>query len=503
MKTNTFITTGLAILPLAFLGGMVIAPLWAMLNYQDAALLWRELLADDYYQRRILWTIFQAAATVCMTLLLALPVGWALARLDFVGKRWLLRGLMLPFVLPTLVVAMGVLALFGERGVLWRGWADTAYLLLYGNVFFNLPVMIRAAYQGFLAVPRHQLALAKLFGANVWQRFWWIEWAVLKNGLLGAACLVFLYCFSGFGLALLLGGRRYATIEVEIYQLIAHELDMSRASVLVWCVLAITALASGLSAWLNRPIHAAKIQTVQPEKPRGWQQKSVLWLAWAIVLLVEGLPLLAIVFQAARAGEAWRVWLSAETWLAVKNTVGFTLCAVVLATVFGVCHAAVARQWLWLRGLMFLPMMISPVCLAFGVLLLYPDWSASLWLLLGLYALMAYPFVAKDVLTAWDNLPPCYISVARVGGATRFQAARYVLMPLLRPALRRGMTVAAATCVGEFAATLFLSRPEWLTLTTLIYQKLGKVGAYPQALVLALGLMMLSVVIFALIDSDE
>lgn len=502
MKTQHSITFILAILPLAFLGGMVLAPLWAMLRYEDAAWLWRDLIADNYYQWRMTWTIFQAAATVVITLILALPVAWTLARLDFVGKRLLLRGLMLPFVMPTLVAGMGVLALFGEHGVLWRGWSDTAYLLLYGNVFFNLPVMIRAAYQGFLAVPHNQLTLAKLSGANAWQRFCWIELPVLKNWLLGSACLVFLYCFSGFGLALLLGGQRYATIEVEIYQLIAYELDMSRAGVLVWCVLATTAMAGGLSAWFGRHTHALRIQRTQPEKPQSWQQQVMLWVSWAIVWGCCGLPLLAIVFQAAKADTAWQIWWAADTWLALKNTVMFTLLALLLATVLGVLHAAVARQWAWVRGVTFLPFMISPVCLAFGVLLLYPEWSASLGLLIGLYALLAYPFIAKDVLAAWDSLPVRYVAAARVFGATRFQAACYVVLPLLKPALRRGMTLAAATCVGEFAATLFLSRPEWLTLTTLIYQKLGKVGAenYQQALVLALGLMLLSVAIFALID---
>ena len=39
------------------------------------------------------------------------------------------------------------------------------------------------------------------------------------------------------------------------------------------------------------------------------------------------------------------------------------------------------------------------------------------------------------------------------------------------------MAFAAATALGEFAVTLFLSRPEWATLTTLIYQRLGQPGA--------------------------
>lgn len=75
-------------------------------------------------------------------------------------------------------------------------------------------------------------------------------------------------------------------------------------------------------------------------------------------------------------------------------------------------------------------------------------------------------------------------------------------LPLLRPALRRGMAFAAATALGEFAVTLFLSRPEWSTLTTLIYQRLGHPGAasLDQAFVLACLLMLLALLAFLLIE---
>ena len=70
------------------------------------------------------------------------------------------------------------------------------------------------------------------------------------------------------------------------------------------------------------------------------------------------------------------------------------------------------------------------------------------------------------------------------------------------PALRRGMAFAAATALGEFALTLFLSRPEWATLTTLIYQRLGRPGAVnrDEALLLAAALMLLALLAFLLID---
>jgi len=68
--------------------------------------------------------------------------------------------------------------------------------------------------------------------------------------------------------------------------------------------------------------------------------------------------------------------------------------------------------------------------------------------------------------------------------------------------LRRGMAFAMATALGEFAVTLFLSRPEWATLTTLIYQRLGRPGQanLDAAMVLACVLMLLALVAFLLIE---
>ena len=454
----------LLLLPLGFLAVMVAAPLLSLAFY-DGEGAWAEVVADDYMRLRLGWTVAQAVLTCVLVTALGVPAAWVLARMDFAGRRTVLRLLMLPFVMPTLVAGMGVLALFGAHGMLAAGWQDTPWLLIYGNVFFNLPVLVRSAYQGFVRVPQARLLSAQSLGADAWRRFVWVEWPVVRAWVAGGACLVFLYCFSGFGLALLLGGERFATVEVEIYRLVAYELDMARASVLVWLVLAATAAAGGLYAYWSKRVAVDK--SVSPLPPRA--------------------PV-----------RAWEKWLTA-TVLAML----VLCCLLPLAAVW--LKAAAARQMAWLRALMFLPFMVSPVCIAFGVLLLYPQWTASLWLLTATYALLAYPFVAKDVLAAWDGLPKDYAAAARTMGANGFQTACYVTAPLLKPALRRGLTLASATCIGEFAATLFLSRPEWQTLTTLIYDYLGRAGAdnYGRAMVLTAVLTALALAAFLLVDEAE
>jgi thiamine transport system permease protein len=487
---------------------------------------------DSYLRWRMAWSFLQAAITCAAALALGLPIAWVLARYEFSGRSMVLRALMLPFVVPTLVAAMGVLALLGPQGLLTRlGGPDlqgTPWLLLYGNLFFNLCVVVRAGADALGQVSASRMAAARTLGATPWRAFWRIEWPAIAPWLMSALCLVFLYCFAGFGLALVLGGQAYATAEVEIYTLVAHELQLGQAGVLSLWMMALTLLVALAYAAIEKGLATpARADRLPRRRPQGTYQ----WLAVALALLALAMvcaaPLLAIVWKAlgcavpaleansglnpgngsssGGSGETWRVLLEDDTLLALWNTLRFSVSAVLLATALGLAHALAARRSLLLRTLVFLPFVVSPVMVAFGLLLLYPAWTGSVGLLVAAYALLAYPFVAKSLASVLDSLPAHYLDAARSLGASPWRAFWRVTFPLLRPALRRGMAFAAATAVGEFAVTLFLSRPEWATLTTLIYQRLGRPGAanLDAAMLLACVLMLLAFAAFALIERHE
>ena len=505
----------LALLPLGFLLLMLLAPTLRLLAEAGSAgtggfdrAAWLVPVVDPYVRWRLLWSVVQALLTCGLVLVIGVPLAWVLARWEFAGRRWLLRALMLPFVVPTLVAAMGVLALAGPQG-LWPGgasgsWQGTPVLLLYGNVFFNLCVLVRAATEALEQVSDARLAAARTLGASPWRAFWRIEWPAIVPWLMSALCLVYLYCFAGFGLALLLGGPRYATVEVEMYTLVAHELQLGQAGVLaVWMLLLTAPVALGYAVLERRLATPLRADRIARRRPQGAGQ----WLALAACLLTLavlcGAPVLAIVLRAVWAGPAaWGVLVEADTLYALWNTVRFSACALTLATLLGVCHALAAQRWALLRALAFLPFVVSPVLVAFGLLLLYPTWAASAPLLVAAYALLAYPFIAKSLASALDGMPAHYALAAATLGASPWRVFWRVRWPLLQPALRRGMAFAAATAVGEFAVTLFLSRPEWATLTTLIYAHLGRAGQthYSSALVLSCALMGLAFAVFMLLD---
>lgn len=523
-------------LPLLFLAVVLVAPVLRLLaeglapTVDAEPLRWFEVWQDDFLRWRVLWSVAQAAITCVLALLLGLPIAWVLARLDFPGRTLALRLLMLPFVVPTLVAALGVLALWGPRGVVGAPLAaagielvDTPWLLLYGNLFFNLCVVVRAGVDALEQVSAPRVAAARTLGATPWRAFWRVEWPAIAPWLASSLCLVFLYCFAGFGLALVLGGQRYATVEVEIYTLVAHELQLGQASVLaVWMLLLTGGVALGYAALEKRLAAPGRVAPVPRQRPQGGAQWALLVAAVVVLFAVCAAPLLAIVGRALQAlllGQGAAVLTDAETLDALWNTLRFSGLALALATALGLLHALGVRALdaaaqarpvgaapgalalLW-RAAAFLPFVVSSVTVAFGLLLLYPDASASLALLIAAYVLLAYPFVAKSITAALDSLPASYAQAAATLGARPWRVFWRVTLPLVAPALRRGMAFAAATALGEFAVTLFLGRPEWTTLTTLIYQHLGRPGEanLDAALVLAGLLMLLALGAFALIE---
>src|SRR3990167_7220936 len=101
----------LALVPLAFLLVVLVAPAVRLVvqgweGAQGGQGVWSAVWVpwqDPYLRWRMAWSFVQAGATCVASLLLGLPVAWVLARFDFAGRTLILRCLMLPFVVPTLV----------------------------------------------------------------------------------------------------------------------------------------------------------------------------------------------------------------------------------------------------------------------------------------------------------------------------------------------------------------------------------------------------------------
>ncbi len=76
-----------------------------------------KLVSTSYYVGVLWFTIWQAAVSTLLTVIVALPGAYIFARYDFKGKALLQNLATIPFVLPTVVTAAAFHALLGPRGL--------------------------------------------------------------------------------------------------------------------------------------------------------------------------------------------------------------------------------------------------------------------------------------------------------------------------------------------------------------------------------------------------
>ena len=161
----------------------------------------------DTTLRRVAWfTVWQAGLSTACAVALGLPLAFVLARYRFRGRALVESLLIVPFVLPTVVVGAAFLALLhGEQSV--RG-------VLLAHVFFNVPVVVRTVTPLWRKLDPRFADAARTLGAGrvqVWRN---VTLPLLRQSVLAAAGIVFLFTFTSFGVVLLLGGPRRRTLEV-------------------------------------------------------------------------------------------------------------------------------------------------------------------------------------------------------------------------------------------------------------------------------------------------
>lgn len=463
-------------------------------------------LANPYYGSRLVWSLAYGLGSSLLCIGLALPLAYAF-RYRFPGRDFLLGFSTVPFVLPTLVVAMGFLSLVGPKGVLGLNLYGTAWVLFWASVLYNLGLVLRPLV-ALLPALQTPLAAARTLGASPLRAYWRVGVPLLGPALFSGGSLVFLYSFTSFGVPLLLGGPRWATLEVETYYALAQRLAFPEATALVLMQLAVTlvVLTGYLRLQERLALGIGGYGALLPLAPR--QAVGLALLVWGFFLVLYS-PLWSLLLRALERPQAWvSVWHNPDFTpgsTALLNTLGFAGLALLLVLPLGVLYAyAVWRGHRLLDGLGLLPLMVSPVAIGLGYLLAYPGLRGSLLILIAAYALLSYPLLGRALLPALRAMPRGVVEAARVLGAGPWRRLVRVEWPLVQKSALSGAALALAAVMGEFGATLTLQRPEWATLSLAIYERLGRPGALPfhEAVVLAVVLMGLCMVLLALLEQS-
>ncbi len=529
----------LAVIPLIFLGLFFVYPILAIFKISlfpggrfDAESL-RALWEKPYYLKVLWFTLWQAALSTLGALALGLPAAFVFARFRFPGKKLLRALVTLPFVMPTVVTATAFIALIGPHGLVNQALMamfhlekppiqllHTLWIILMAHVFYNTSVVIRMVGGFWANMDPRQEAAAAVLGAGPWRRLRHITLPLLAPAILAASLLVYLFNFTSFGVILILGGPRFATIEVEIYRTAVRLFNLPVAAALSIVQMAFTltmmAIYTRLQQKMTAPLEfqAAK-RTQRP--PRTRSEKLLTFGVFALLGIFLLSPLLALIIQSFTLGGGvnlahYRTLFVNRTGSiffvtpieAVRNSLVFALVTILFSVIIALPAAyllaepaprrfSLARL---LDPLFMLPLGTSAVTLGFGyiVALNHPPLNlrASLLIVPIAHTLIAFPFVLRAILPVLRGMNPHLREAARMLGANTTRVLRHIDLPILRRSLLVGVVFAFTISMGEFSASLLVTRPQFPTVPVTIYRLLGQPGVsnFGQAVAMSVILML-------------
>jgi thiamine transport system permease protein len=455
------------------------------------------VLSDPLNRQAATNSIFQGAVSAGAAILAGAPLGILLGRYQWRGRSVVRSLLLVPFLLPSLVMVIGIETLFGPAGFLSGAWPALGWFgsgvpaIIAVNVMFNMPLVALLTAVGVESASGASEETVRALGGGPWAscRDVWGRPAAI--GALAGGLLTFIFSALSFAPPILLCGPRCYTLEARVYSLDQILLDPTGAAVLaagmVGLLLVPTALYFVLLGRLRVPTGGSSAER-RPRPLRSWG--AIGWVVGASVPLAMAVLLIgAVLVRGAEAaapggppgsagaylaGAALTAHLGISTLGATENSLVFAgiaaAAALVLGTVAGAARGAGGPA---VRAYRWIPLLVSPVVLSFAIA---EFWEPALGgpgevglLIILAQATLAVPFALSGLDVALAGVPSRYRETAATLGAPPFTAYVEGELPLVRPALVTAALFAFALSLGEFTATNFLATPSATTLPVELY----------------------------------
>lgn len=473
-----------------------------------------------------LWrTLWISAASVVLSALVGVPLGFVFERTDFPGRR-LLGGLVaLPVVLPPLVGVIAFLFLYGESGFVsravqaalrldgppWSLQGAGAILLVHAySMYVYFYLFTRAALARMDAA---LLEAAASLGAGSWRTFRRVTLPLLRPALTGAAILTFMASLASFSAPYIFGGGfRVMTTQI-VFSKLNGDVLMAQVETVILAAMALAGLVA--MQWADRAVSTTgAVRGVAPSRRRirnrwaraaaalaGWGLAILLLLPHATVVLISFVPphtwTREILPPVLSLGNYVQVFSGLENLRPVLNSLWMALAATAAAVALGLAAARGAvvhkgRLGRALEGLISLPWAVPGTVFAVALATTFSvsqPWVGR-FVLIGTpvilplaYLLRDLPLTGRAALSGLGQLDPALEEASASLGAGRWRTLRRVVVPLVRPALAAGAALAFITALGDFVTSIVLytfdTRPISMEIVgALRMQELGVAGVY-------------------------
>jgi len=432
------------------------------------------------------------------------------------GTRWALALVTVPFVMPTVVVALAFRGLFG---------ASTGLLIVVlAHIYLNIAVVVRVVGATWAHLDDRVDVAAESLGAPPTRRWLTVTLPQLRPAVLASAGIVFIFSFTSLGIVLLLGDQWTRTLELQVLRQTSILLDFRSATAAAIVQLLLVAV---VVAWLMR-----MNRRLPPRLPRDQALKllpsstlgrvrviGTVVIASAIVLI----PVITLVVASLRSSGGWTLtwWQSLGGIDAGTSRIGSPIAALSRSLLFAITTGLVAafigglaamsvladRATRLIAFIAILPLGVSAATLGLGTLLAFGrapfDLRGTGLLIPITHALIAVPIVVAVAAPALRATDRRLLDVASSLGATPTRAFRTAYGPVLRIVMLAAGGLACAVSLGEFGAASFLGQAGSPTVPVQIARLLSRPGEQSFGVAAVLAVLLVALTMALLLSTDR
>lgn len=474
------------------------------------------------YMLRITWNSVQLAIiTTVISLLIAVPLAIAIAKLRVAFALGWTVLLVVPLVTPPLISSFATLLLLGRAGALTEIWLDLGLpeFSIYGlpglvitQVLHFMPYALLLLLAGLRTIPAHLEEAAISLGDSVGGIMWRVVLPYIAPYTLMGALLIFLSSLGDVGAPLLIGGD-YRVLPVEIYSNFASFLGDQRIPILFsgWIVLLSVVILFFARGVLKRTElkHSFRERTLEYDVP--WLRRLGTALC-AVVTVIFLLPYVAIIVSS--LATLWfgglmpegftlrhyvQVFRDVQPMMASFVLVAGALPLCLFVSVFLVHMNRTMPRLGVFDYLSLLPFVIPGVVIgvglvrAFGGVTLFGvDLSVTALVLVIALAIRRLPYVVRVLSAGFARIDRSLEEAAWSLGASHPRTFKDVVLPQLRLTIYACAVIGFVRLITELGATLILYPPGWRTMTVYIfyYVSEGQMGRGA-----AMGVVLIAIVV--------
>lgn len=196
---------------------------------------YQELFTDPRFLQALQRTLLVCLIAICISIGVMVPTIFIVT---VYFSRWerVLQGLvMLPYAIPGVVAAVGLIKLYSSGPIVLSG---SIWILVGAYFVIVLPYMYQGIRNSMRTIDAIRLVeAAELLGASRMQAFWKVIFPNILTGIIVSTLLSFSTLFGEFVLANLLVGGHYETMQIYLIRRMEESGHLTSAIVVTYFIL--------------------------------------------------------------------------------------------------------------------------------------------------------------------------------------------------------------------------------------------------------------------------